>query len=213
MDNVVVVKLGGSSAASPDFARWIEAVEKASGPVVVVPGGGPFANTVRRYQHRIGYDEAAAHAMTILAMEQFGFALTSLGSRMVAASGEAALAEAFAANRIPVWMPAVPVFEDRALSGHPDVTSDSIAAWFAGRHSNARLLLVKQLDVPANATVRTLLHAEMVDPAFTSFLQPHTRVFLAGPGDIALAGRRFAEGAVPGRELSHGADGMRDAAE
>ncbi|KAB0679299.1 amino acid kinase [Aureimonas leprariae] len=206
MDNVLVVKLGGSSASSPDFVRWIEAVETAKGKVVVMPGGGPFANTVRRYQHRIGYDEEAVQAMNILAMEQFGFALKSLGTRMVTASDTAALEAAFAADKIPVWLPAVPAFREAAIRTNPDVTSDSIAAWFAGQYANARLLLVKQLDVPANATVETLVHAEMVDPAFLTFLKPQTRVFLAGPNDIALAGKRFSEGAVPGRELRRAGD-------
>lgn len=212
MDNIVVVKLGGSSASSPDFVRWIEAVEKATGRVVVVPGGGPFANTVRRYQHRIGYDEVASHAMTILAMEQFGYALKSLGTRMVTVAGTTAIEEAFAAGRIPVWMPAGPALDAAEIRDHPDVTSDSIAAWFAGHWPRAHLLLVKQLDVPENATVETLVHAEIVDPAFLQFLKPQTRVFLAGPGDIALAGKRLAEGGTPGRELRLGSE-MLHAAE
>ncbi|GGE20534.1 hypothetical protein GCM10011390_44770 [Aureimonas endophytica] len=201
MDNLVVVKLGGSSASSPDFARWIEAVEKATGHVVLIPGGGPFANTVRRYQHRIGYDEASAHIMNFLAMEQFGYALKSLGTRMVTATNETAMRQAFADGQIPIWLPAAASLEEPALRNNPEVTSDSVAAWFAGRYPSACLLLVKQLDVPDNATVETLVHAEMVDPVFLDFLQPATRVFLAGPGDIALAGKRFAEGGIPGREL------------
>ncbi|WP_152047223.1 amino acid kinase family protein [Aureimonas psammosilenae] len=212
MDNVVVVKLGGSSASSPDFARWIEAVEKATGNVVIIPGGGPFANTVRRYQSRIGYDETAAHAMTILAMEQFGYALKSLGTRMVTASSIEEIEAAFTDGKIPVWMPAGASLQHAELRDNHEVTSDSIAAWFAGRHRRSTLLLVKQLDVPANATVETLVHAEMVDPVFLDFLLPQTRIFLAGPGDIALAGKRFAEGGVPGRELRKATD-MLDAAE
>ena len=77
---ILVVKFGGSSASSPDLKRWVAAIEKARGPLVVVPGGGPFADTVRLYQRQIAYDDDAAHEMAILAMEQFGCALVSLGS-------------------------------------------------------------------------------------------------------------------------------------
>ncbi len=52
---------------------WIAALAGSSLPLVVVPGGGPFADAgPRRRTARLGFSDAAAHAMAILAMEQFG---------------------------------------------------------------------------------------------------------------------------------------------
>lgn len=201
MDTILVVKLGGSSAATPDFPRWIQALEKATGPVVVVPGGGPFANTVRRYQPRLGYGDEAAHRMTVLAMEQFGLALASLGTRMVPASSEAEVHAGLEESRIPVWMPARTLHEAPEIAGDWSVTSDSIAAWLASRLRHARLLLVKQIDLPADSTLEALAGAKIVDDSFLSMLHPAVRVQVAGPADLAMAGRRLSEGVIPGHEV------------
>ena len=76
----VVVKLGGSFAFSKHLRDWIEALAACAGRVVIVPGGGPFADAVRSAQPRMGFDDAAAHHMALLAMEQCGRALASLNS-------------------------------------------------------------------------------------------------------------------------------------
>ena len=49
-DGPVVVKLGGSFAFSVHLRAWIEAIAACAGRVVIVPGGGPFADTVRAAQ-------------------------------------------------------------------------------------------------------------------------------------------------------------------
>jgi 5-(aminomethyl)-3-furanmethanol phosphate kinase len=43
----VVVKLGGSYAASAEREKWLDAIDRCAGEVVLVPGGGPFADAVR----------------------------------------------------------------------------------------------------------------------------------------------------------------------
>ena len=61
-----VLKVGGSLIeVSMDL---ISCLVEAQLDVLVVPGGGPFAETVRRYADRI--DETAAHWMAVLAMNQ-----------------------------------------------------------------------------------------------------------------------------------------------
>lgn len=202
MDTILVVKLGGSSAATPDFPRWIQALEKAVDPVVVVPGGGPFANTVRRYQPRLGYGDGAAHRMTVLAMEQFGLALASLGTRMQPVASEDDMHASIKDGRIPVWMPASTALEAAELAEDWAVTSDSIAAWLASRLLHARLLLVKQIDLPVDSTLEALAGAKIVDDSFLSMLHPAVRVHVAGPADLPLAGRRLAEGVIPGHEVT-----------
>lgn len=201
METILVVKLGGSSAASPDFLRWIQAIEKARGPVVIVPGGGPFANTVRRYQPKMGYGDEAAHHMAMLGMEQFGLALISLGTRMVAAGTQAEIHAALAAGRIAVWMPTRAVLGAAGIAKNWSVTSDSLSAWLAASLPHSRLLLVKQIDVPAGSSLEALAGAKIVDESFLSTVHPATSVSVAGPADLALAGRRLAEGLVPGHEV------------
>jgi aspartokinase-like uncharacterized kinase len=43
-----VVKLGGSLLGSPELPRWLDTLVKISdGKVLIVPGGGMFADAVR----------------------------------------------------------------------------------------------------------------------------------------------------------------------
>jgi len=129
----VVVKLGGSFAYSTRLHDWIETLAACAGRVVVVPGGGPFADAVRAAQQKMHFDDRAAHHMAILAMEQFGRALISLNDRLTPTETAAAIHENLAVGFVPVWMPARMVLDYSAISPSWDVTSDSLAAWLAGR--------------------------------------------------------------------------------
>ncbi|MCG8046554.1 MAG: hypothetical protein N0C89_17320 [Candidatus Thiodiazotropha endolucinida] len=72
-----VVKLGGSLFNSADLRDWLAVLAKA-GSLVIVPGGGPFADQVRLAQRLWQIDDSSAHLMALLAMEQFGRMLCGL---------------------------------------------------------------------------------------------------------------------------------------
>ncbi|WP_061977675.1 MULTISPECIES: amino acid kinase [unclassified Aureimonas] len=200
--SMLIVKFGGSSIASPDLHKWVQAIEKTTRPLVVVPGGGPFANTVRQFQTRIGYDGEAAYRMALLAMEQFGHALVALGQKLVPARTLEAIESAQARGFVPVWMPYEMISSSEGVEHNWNVTSDSVAAWLAARLPGSPLCLIKQIDVPAGSSLQAISAAGVVDPSFVAFLHPSTRVYVAGPSDLAVSGRRFGEGVVPGREVS-----------
>ncbi|WP_182086883.1 amino acid kinase [Aureimonas sp. ME7] len=213
MHDVLIVKFGGSSIASTDLRKWVEAIEKSTRPLVVVPGGGPFAKLVRQYQTRIGYDNDAAHRMAILGMEQFGHALVSLGTRLRPAATLDAIEAAHEAGAIPVWMPAKLVLRADGIERTWSTTSDSLAAWLARGIEGASLCLIKQIDLPPGSTIEAVSAAGVVDTGFVSLLHPATRVYVAGPSDLPVSGRRLAEGGVPGREVIHEKHGFVEAAQ
>src|SRR5579875_2749273 len=140
----IVVKLGGSQAGRPHVGGWLEALAACAGHVVLVPGGGPFADVVRTLQPKIGFDDIAAHHMALLAMEQFGRALASLRSGFELAVSMAAIADALERGCVPVWAPLMMAARAADIPASWDVTSDSLAAWLAGRLGVKRLVLVKQ---------------------------------------------------------------------
>ena len=77
------VKLGGSLLEAAELRPWLAALAVLPGaPRVVVPGGGPFADTVRDAQARLGFHDLAAHRMAILAMQQYGLMLQALEPRL-----------------------------------------------------------------------------------------------------------------------------------
>lgn len=177
-----VVKLGGSHAFSGHLTGWIAAIAGCAGEVVVVPGGGPFADAVRAAQPKMGFCDGAAHHMALLAMEQYGCALASLNGAFVLADSAEAIRRALDENHVPVWMPS-----RMALAANIprswDVTSDSLAAWLAGELGARQLLLVKQVRLgEAALRLSELIARGIIDKAFAEFVKD-VPAFALGPGD------------------------------
>jgi aspartokinase-like uncharacterized kinase len=162
-----VVKLGGSLAGSDDLRFWLEILADAN--VVVVPGGGPFADQVRSAQQRWSFDDRTAHAMALLAMSQYGLMLSGLCPGLGVAGDAAALSAFVESGRSAVWLPDLSLANDSEIPASWGVTSDSLAAWLAGRLNAPNLLLVKSAPVPDDASYSGLAAQGMIDAAFERF--------------------------------------------
>ncbi len=163
-----IVKLGGSLHADPALQNWLEMLARfGRGKVVIVPGGGPYADQVRTAQRHWRFDDQIAHHMALLAMEQFGLQL--MGMMNSALSGVASLNEIqrhLAEGSIVTWMPSAAVLSAPDIAANWNVTSDSLAAWLAKNLQATRLVLVKSCAVPAGATVEDLAATGIVDGVF-----------------------------------------------
>jgi 5-(aminomethyl)-3-furanmethanol phosphate kinase len=198
-----VVKLGGSYAFSSTLKSWINAVAACAGRVVVVPGGGPFAEAVRVAQPKMGFDDRAAHEMALLAMEQYGCALASLGAGWRLAASAAAIRDVLREGGVPVWSPTPMLRDANDVPWSWDVTSDSLAAWLAGRIGAKRVLLVKQVEPPPGRLRAADLVADgIIDPAFPRFLRASgAQAFIAGPAGHAAAATAVRNGATVGAAI------------
>jgi dihydroneopterin aldolase len=198
-----VVKVGGSYAFSSALKSWIDAVAACAGRVVVVPGGGPFAETVRVAQPKMGFDDRAAHEMALLAMEQYGCALASLGAGWRLAASAAAIRDVLREGGVPVWSPTPMLREANDVPWSWDVTSDSLAAWLAGRIGAKRVLLIKQLEPPpGHLRAADLVADGIIDPAFPRFLRASgAQAFIAGPAGHAAAATAMRNGAAVGAAI------------
>jgi 5-(aminomethyl)-3-furanmethanol phosphate kinase len=168
-----VVKLGGSLAYASELPRWLSALaEGAGGRAIIVPGGGPFADQVRHAQSEWKFPDEAAHAMAVLAMEQFGLMITGIEPRLAPVRDRAQIENALAAGRVAVWLPQDMV---RGHDGIPrcwGVTSDSLAAWLAQTLAARHLLLVKSVPAPPGDTVVSdLVREGIVDAELPGFLR------------------------------------------
>lgn len=166
-----MVKLGGSHAGSASLMGWLDTLAACGGGVIVVPGGSLFADAVRKAQAKMGYGDAVAHHMALLAMEQYGRALASLTPGFRIAASSTVIRRALRDGRVPVWAPTAMVLRASEIPASWDVTSDSLAAWLAGRIGAERLLLVKH-GGPFEGHVRAaeLVASNVVDRAFPRFL-------------------------------------------
>jgi aspartokinase-like uncharacterized kinase len=200
---LTVVKLGGSHAFSTHLRKWINAIAVCGGRVVVVPGGGPFADAVREAQRKMGLDDRAAHQMALLAMDQYGCALASLGGRLAPAASAAAIRRILLDGGVPVWSATRMVLTARDIPWSWSVTSDSLAAWLAGRIGAKRVLLVKHVK-PSVDSLRAedLVARGIVDPAFPRFLGASgAEAFIAGAVEHAAAAVAIRNGGMTGARI------------
>lgn len=196
----VVVKLGGSFAFSAHLRDWLEALAACAGRVVIVPGGGPFADAVRAAQPRIGFDDGAAHHMALLAMEQFGQALVGLNNLLSPATSVDAIRRDLAAKRVPVWMATQMALSATDIAPTWDTTSDSLAAWLAGKLGAGQLIIVKHGEFSRDgASVDELAARGIIDVAFARHLRDSgVETFILGPADHGAAAVAIRDGAVAG---------------
>ena len=162
----LVLKLGGSLAESRRLAGLIDIVVAATAAVVVVPGGGPFADAVRTIQPQLGLTDALSHRLALLAMHQMGHVIAARHPRFAPAETLADIATALVAGAIPVWLPYSLQHDDESLPADWTATSDAMAARLAERLGSGAVALVKSCAVPKGATLDDVTAAGIADPVF-----------------------------------------------
>jgi aspartokinase-like uncharacterized kinase len=168
-----IVKLGGSRIGSgrrddPSATRALAnllstLVQEGSSNVVIVPGGGAFADAVRDAQARWRFDDLTAHNMAVLAMVQNAHLLCAVQSGLRRCDREAELRPALTAGHVAVWAPHELLREAADDTTTWDHTSDSIALDLAGRLNAKGLLIVKSCNVDAQASLSELGAAGVID--------------------------------------------------
>ena len=143
-----VLKIGGSLAENPD--RLIRLCKELSGlakvhKIVVVPGGGEFADKVRELDKRIGLSNRTAHQMAVLAVDQYGLLLSDITPNSSVVSKIEKLNISIE-GKLQVFLPSQYIFCEDPLENSWDVTSDAIAAHIAGRINAKKLILATNVN-------------------------------------------------------------------
>ena len=144
-----VIKVGGSLAENPAVLKTLctrlsEIAKKHS--IVVVPGGGKFADAVREFDQRYALSADAAHRMAILGMDQFGLLLAQIVPNSCATYSLSDAKQLSERKAVPIFLPSRLMFEENPLEASWDVTSDSIATYVASKLKADKVILVTDVD-------------------------------------------------------------------
>ncbi len=201
----IVLKIGGALLKDPAaFGRTMEALERlsAGSHVLIVPGGGPFADVVRDVDRAHRIDDDAAHWMAVLAMDQYAELIASRIPHAKLVTSLDAATGALGDGLLPILAPYRWLRDADPLPHSWDVTSDSIAAWVATTCRARELVLLKPVAGPTAANT---------DPHFARYLGqahvPSLEVTVCAAADMEqVIGERL----LPGRAIRAAAsDEMR----
>jgi len=159
-----VLKVGGSLAEYPASLRKL-CKELASFAkdyeILVVPGGGKFADVVRDFDKTYGLSNTLAHKMAILAMDQFGLFLSDITPNSFVSYSLENVKNS-PSGTLPIFLPSKLIFRKDTLESSWNVTSDSITAFIAGMLHVEKLILVTDVDGIFTADPKKNLNAELI---------------------------------------------------
>lgn len=124
-------------------------------PFLIVPGGGPFADTVRWHGKQLNLSEETCHFMALLAMDQYAFllkefipesVLTYLSPKSISQPSNTVKPQILLSSHFLGQLSSL------ALPRSWKVTSDSIAAYLASQFNISLLIIVKSIDLDTSLT-------------------------------------------------------------
>jgi len=162
---MIVVKLGGSLYNTPELSSWLHTLADYSQQqaIVIVPGGGPFADQVRTAQNLHQFDDSTAHHMALLAMKQFGLMMIDLEQACQPF-------DANLAHPLSIYLPDDDLLNEATLKHSWDISSDSLALWLANKLNATQLILVKR-RIPSSQSIATLAKEQLIDQGFANLFK------------------------------------------
>jgi len=170
---VIVIKLGGSLAHSKALINCLNKIQQRyqGRAVIIVPGGGAFADQVRLAQQQWRFDEVTAHHMAILAMQQMALMFKGLVPQWPIVSSLSELQQDSHSNKTLIWSPNSAELDQSGVPATWDISSDSLAAWLAKQVSATELILVKSAVIDPQASLEQLAALQIVDQGFCQQVQ------------------------------------------
>lgn len=143
-----ILKLGGSLGTAPVLPQWLRTIaDVGKGGIVLVPGGGGFADEVRRAQQQWHFSDLTAHNMAVLAMAQYGYQLCGMQPDLVPVTRIEDLSSALLAGQVPVWIPLEARRDVPDAHTNWDASSDTLALDLAIRLRAQGLVIVKSCPI------------------------------------------------------------------
>lgn len=165
--NVTVLKLGGSLSASPLLDEWLDAITAfaTKQDIIIVPGGGPYADQVRLHQQQQGLDDLTAHRQALLAMCQTGYGFMEKCPALQPINHSGKVSPQLGQGLPLLWLP-LELLDDTSIPASWDYTSDSIALWLAGKLQASQLLLIKMRTMDADTGLTDYINKDIIDKGF-----------------------------------------------
>lgn len=162
-DKPVVMKIGGS--LMPHAGEIISVILQSGRNVLIIPGGGIFADCIRQQQMR----GSAAHWMAVAAMDQYGWYLSTYGVPVTV------VPDFF--DSPTILLPYIHLLGNDPLPHSWDITSDTISAYFADLLSSPLIILksIEFVSSKGNPVKNLAMDTDTrdLDPSFAPYVCRH----------------------------------------
>ncbi|MEL0125433.1 MAG: hypothetical protein VW827_07215 [Alphaproteobacteria bacterium] len=136
-----VLKIGGSWITNPKLKTLIGRLEKKKkGKIIIVAGGGCFADSVRFAFKKTKMSEKLANTLALKSTEIFCSYLKNINKKLYLTTDKR-----FKENSLNVWLPSVILSNEKSFKRNWDSTSDSVAAWLSDNIKADGLVFIKSL--------------------------------------------------------------------
>ena len=196
----LVLKIGGSLLATGRARDVLTMAGCSPRRVVIVPGGGAFADAVREAQVEQGFSDAVGHRLAILAMHHMAAEFQDMQPGLTSAETIDEIQNAWNHGQLPLWLPWAMVEPEATIAQDWSMTSDGLAAWLAGQLGGAEVALVKSCTVPPEASLEVLAEAGITDTQFPKLVAQSGLTWLVlGAADDARLSALLASDDLLGR--------------
>ncbi len=164
---MIIIKIGGSLYDSPFLKEWLDSLASIENQqIIIVPGGGPFADQVRSATEQWKIDEIPAHYMAVMAMQQYAYLLSSLNDKITLLHSFEDFSKNTSDSCLMMWLPYNDVAHKCDFPENWQTTSDSLAVWLADTIKAQKLCVVKCADL-GNKSYQEIIDLNIVDEYFS----------------------------------------------
>lgn len=164
-----VIKIGGSLLEPDRLKPCLMRIAALSETILVVIGGGAFADQIRTAQQHWQFNDVTAHHMAILAMQQTALLTKALQPDWALVQSLNDLKQWSVQNRIGLWFPDIALLNKHGIPATWRITSDSLAAWLAGITPTTELIIVKAAAIESDTALPILVAQGILDAAFLDY--------------------------------------------
>ena len=175
-----VIKLGGSWLSNPKLKNLIKLLQcRSKNITTLVVGGGFFADSVRKAQTHLNFDESLAHNLALKATEFYAKIIANICDNVELTNNLDNLPKN---NKLKIWTPYRYLKEKNCLEKNWNSTSDSIACWLADHIGADGLILIKSLEIKEKKiNLRNLEKRGVIDKNFKKYTNHSLKFKIVGP--------------------------------
>ena len=163
-----IIKIGGSWLKNPSLPSLLVGIKKiCNKDIVIVPGGGSFADSVRDVYDKTKMSENLANKLALKSTELFAEYLKELDNDLCLIENP----KNFTKEEICVWLPSKKLSQNNSFKNNWDSTSDSVAAWLANKIMAEGIIFIKSLkDFKSKNKLYYLQNKNILDKNISIYL-------------------------------------------